>query len=64
MMSPNKIITQLISADADIKWVTARFLEKRGVAPRFRKLLRRVAAAQDDLVDRRKDDALRRPRDL
>jgi len=64
MKNPNKIITQLISADADIKWVTARFLEKRGLVPRFRKFLRDVANAQDNLVDRRKEDALRRSRDL
>jgi hypothetical protein len=64
MANMNKIITQLISADADLKWVTARFLEKRGISPKFRKLLRDVANAQDGLVDRRKEDARRRQRDL
>tara|TARA_R110000803_G_scaffold72852_3_gene136604 strand:+ start:327 stop:521 length:195 start_codon:yes stop_codon:yes gene_type:complete len=64
MANMNKIITQLISVDADLKWVTARFLEKRGIGPKFRKLLRSVANAQDNLVDRRKEDARRRSRDL
>jgi len=64
MTKPNKIITQLITADADLKWVMASFLEKRGIAPKVRRFLRSVALAQDNLVDRRKEDARRDSRDL